>query len=71
MGIYGDEPRGHKPAIIPTQKDLQNMKAKERDKKKQENKKQIGGWWTHWGKIEATLKVWLFFYKLYFLYHSQ
>ena len=34
MGIYGDEPRGHKPAIIPTQKDLQNMKAKEEEEKK-------------------------------------
>ncbi|MBF0913705.1 hypothetical protein HXK64_01955 [Candidatus Gracilibacteria bacterium] len=33
MGIYGDEPRGHKPAIIPTQKDLQNMKAKEEEEK--------------------------------------
>mgnify|MGYP006978671351 CR=1 FL=1 len=42
MGIYGDEPRGHKPAIIPTQKDLQNMKAKEEEKaKKQEANRRL------------------------------
>ena len=41
MGIYGDEPRGHKPAIIPTQKDLQIMKAKEEEKAKKEEDRRL------------------------------
>ena len=40
MRIYGDEPRGHKPAIIPTQKDLQNMKAKEEEEEEKAKKQE-------------------------------
>ena len=42
MGTHSDDPRAHKPAIIPTQKDLQNMKAKEEEKaKKQEENRRL------------------------------
>lgn len=53
MGIYGDEPRGHKPAIILTQKELQDLEDKKEEKARKSEEK--GGWWNHLGKVRVTL----------------